>query len=122
MNNNNIINIFFDIECFTDPPCECYAITWLKEGEQAESIVGPQGLSIFIEYLLGQAALYRNFKIHIWGYNALRYDYLYIFKYFLSINYKACKLIGGETELKYFSYGNLIFYDLYAMIGKGASL
>lgn len=52
----------------------------------------------------------------------MRFDYLYIFKYFINYDYKECQLIGGESELKYFQYANVFFYDLYAMVGKGASL
>jgi len=30
--DEKIINIFFDIETFTSSPCECYAISWIKDG------------------------------------------------------------------------------------------
>jgi hypothetical protein len=26
--NKKVINVYFDLECFIDEPCECYAASW----------------------------------------------------------------------------------------------
>jgi hypothetical protein len=38
------------------------------------------------------------------------------------MDYKNCELIGGETEIKFFRFRNVHFFDLYTLLGKAMSL
>jgi hypothetical protein len=45
-----------------------------------------------------------------------------MFKMFIELDYRKSNFIGSESEVKFFQFRNIHFYDVYAMLGKTMSL
>ena len=118
----NLIEIYFDIETLVSAPFQAYSLGFQVDDGEVHFIHGPDCCETFVEMTARIAADHPKDQIAVYGFNAYKFDYVYLLPHILKRFRDSTILVGSPTDIKMLHSDNIRWEDLRALLGGSGSL
>ena len=118
----DLIEIFFDIETLVYEPFSAYVLGYQIEDGPVNTIHGADCCLAFVVMVHAIARDFPKKDIRVYGFNAYKFDYIYLLPHILELWPDQTILIGTPTDIKMLHSANVKWEDLRALLGNAGSL